>query len=156
MQGPNCCKSYIVYGDPQTFIFLLVQKNIYSFSPLRTWSLTSAQAKIWFFNNSYSGCRTYVRTDAELRTFDGTVFSVHPFFLHYYVLHQYFPSTVCLSCLCFSFICLSSICLSFICLPICLSLHLFVRGWVYKSPDNPLSLGVSTKHCPPWVTRPGE
>ena len=58
MQGPNCCKSYIVYGNPQIFNFLLVQKNIYSLSPLCTRSLTSAQAEIWFFNSSDSGCRT--------------------------------------------------------------------------------------------------
>jgi hypothetical protein len=58
MQGPNCCKSYNVYGDPQIFNFLLVQKNIYSLSPLCTRSLTSAQAEIWFFNSSDSGCRT--------------------------------------------------------------------------------------------------
>ena len=36
MLGPNCCKSYNVNGDPQLFIFLLVQKNIYSLSPLGT------------------------------------------------------------------------------------------------------------------------
>ena len=58
MQGPNCCKSYNVYGDPQILIFLLVQKNMYSLSPLCTRSLTSAQAEIWFFNSSDSGCRT--------------------------------------------------------------------------------------------------
>jgi hypothetical protein len=58
MQGPNCCKSNNVYGDPQIFNFLLVQKNIYSLSPLCTRSLTSAQAEIWFFNSSDSGCRT--------------------------------------------------------------------------------------------------
>ncbi len=58
MQGPNCCKSYNVYGDPQIFNFLLVQKNIYSLSPLCTRSLTSAQAEIWVFNSSDSGCRT--------------------------------------------------------------------------------------------------
>ena len=58
MQGPNCCKSYNVYGDPQIFNFLLVQKNIYSLSPLCTRSLTSAQAEILFFNSSDSGCRT--------------------------------------------------------------------------------------------------
>ncbi len=58
MQGPNCCKSYNVYGDPQIFNLLLVQKNIYSLSPLCTRSLTSAQAVIWFFNSSDSGCRT--------------------------------------------------------------------------------------------------
>ena len=58
MQGPNCCKSYNVYGDPQIFNFLLLQKNIFSLSPLCTRSLTSAQAEIWFFNSSDSGCRT--------------------------------------------------------------------------------------------------
>jgi hypothetical protein len=58
MQGPNCCKSSNVYGDPQLFNFLLIQKNIYSLSPLCTRSLTSAQAEIWFFNSSDSGCRT--------------------------------------------------------------------------------------------------
>jgi hypothetical protein len=30
MPWPNCWKSYKVIGDPQLFIFLLVQKNIYS------------------------------------------------------------------------------------------------------------------------------
>ncbi len=58
MQRPNCCKSYNVYGDPQIFNFLLVQKNIYSLSRLCTRSLISAQAEIWFFNSSDSGCRT--------------------------------------------------------------------------------------------------
>ncbi len=58
MQGPSCCKSYNVYGDPQIFNFLLVQKNIYSLSSLCSRSLTSAQAEIWFFNSSDSGCRT--------------------------------------------------------------------------------------------------
>ncbi len=58
MQGPNCSKSYNMYGNPQIFNFLLVQKNIYSLSPLCTRSLTSAQAEIWFFNSSDSGCRT--------------------------------------------------------------------------------------------------
>jgi hypothetical protein len=58
MQRPNCCKSYNVYGDLQIFNFLLVQKNIYSLSPLCTRSLTSAQAEIGFFNSSDSGSRT--------------------------------------------------------------------------------------------------
>jgi hypothetical protein len=47
-----------VYGHPQIFNFLLVQKNIYSLSPLCTRSLTSAQVKIWFFKSLDSGCRT--------------------------------------------------------------------------------------------------
>ncbi len=57
MPCPNW-KSYKVNGDPQFFIFLLVQKNIYSLSPLCTRSLTSVTAEIWFFKSLDRGCRT--------------------------------------------------------------------------------------------------
>ncbi len=43
---------------PNFFFFLLVQKNIYSLSPLCTRSLTSVTAEIWFFKSLGRGCRT--------------------------------------------------------------------------------------------------
>ena len=46
MLGPICWKSYNVNGDHQLLIFLLVQKNIYSLSPLCTRLLTSVSAEI--------------------------------------------------------------------------------------------------------------
>jgi hypothetical protein len=58
MLGPICCKSYNVNSYPQLFIFLLVQKNIYSQSPLCTRSLPSFPAEIGFFKSSDRGCRT--------------------------------------------------------------------------------------------------
>ncbi len=58
VEGPICCKTYNVNGDPQLLIFLSVQKNIYSLSPLSTRSLTSAQAEIRFFKSWDRGCRT--------------------------------------------------------------------------------------------------
>jgi hypothetical protein len=58
MQGPICCKSYNFNGYPQLFIFVLVQKNIYSLSAFCTRLLTSFPAEIWFFKISDRGCRT--------------------------------------------------------------------------------------------------
>ncbi len=58
MLGPICCKSYNVKGDPQLLNFFLVQKNIYSQSPLCSRSLTSVPAEIWFFKSLDRGCRT--------------------------------------------------------------------------------------------------
>ncbi len=58
MPWPNCWKPYKVNGDPQLFIFLLVQKNIYSHSPLCTRLLTPVLAEIWFFKSFDRGCRT--------------------------------------------------------------------------------------------------
>jgi hypothetical protein len=57
MQGPICCKSYNFNGYPQLFIFVLVQKNIYSLSAFCTRLLTSFPAEIWFFKISDRGCR---------------------------------------------------------------------------------------------------
>jgi hypothetical protein len=58
MPWPNCWNPYKVNGDPQLFLFLLVQKNIYSHSPLCTRSLIPVLAEIWFFKNLDRGCRT--------------------------------------------------------------------------------------------------
>ncbi len=56
MPWPNCWKSYKVNGYPQ--FFLLVQKNMYSQSPLCARSLTPVLAEIWFFKSLDRGCRT--------------------------------------------------------------------------------------------------
>ncbi len=58
MPGPICCKSYNFNGYPQLFIFVLVQKNIYSLSAFCTRLLTSFPAEIWFFKITDRGCRT--------------------------------------------------------------------------------------------------
>ncbi len=58
MQGPICCKSYNINGDPELLIFLLVHKNIYNIFPLCTRLLTSVLAELWFFKSSDRGCRT--------------------------------------------------------------------------------------------------
>ncbi len=57
-KDPTAANHIMCMVTPKYLIFLLVQKNIYSLSPLYTRSLTSAQAEIWFFNSSDSGCRT--------------------------------------------------------------------------------------------------
>ncbi len=56
--GPTAENHIKSMVTPNYFFFLLVQKNIYSQSPLCTRSLTRVLAEIWFFKSLDRGCRT--------------------------------------------------------------------------------------------------